>query len=206
MNAYFKGLPISGPRGPAGPDGNPVGTVISYMGAAAPKDYLACDGAEYQIADYPELAAFFREQFGSANHFGGDGEAAFAVPDLRDSGAALSCIKAAESVPAENVYSTEETRIGTWIDGKPLYRAVYTLENAALSNVIPLKDPNITPVKCSGMLNVGGSLFAPSNYVDGSAYYFKVYVNLPNGIFAYVPQVYTGGSAWFELLYTKNTD
>lgn len=25
---------------------------------------------------------------------------------------------------AEEVYSTEETRIGTWIDGKPLYRKV----------------------------------------------------------------------------------
>jgi len=36
--------------------------------------------------------------------------------------AVLYCIKAVESVPAENVYSTEETRIGTWIDGKPLYR------------------------------------------------------------------------------------
>lgn len=27
---------------------------------------------------------------------------------------------------AEEVYSTEETRIGTWIDGKPLYRKIYT--------------------------------------------------------------------------------
>lgn len=25
----------------------------------------------------------------------------------------------------QEVYSTEETRIGTWIDGKPLYRKVY---------------------------------------------------------------------------------
>ena len=31
MNAYYKGMPVFGPRGPAGPDGNPIGTVISFM-------------------------------------------------------------------------------------------------------------------------------------------------------------------------------
>ena len=207
-----------GPRGPAGPDGNPIGTVISFMGTNAPKDYLVCDGASYNVADYPNLAAFFAEQFGEANHFGGDGTTTFAVPDMRNlflrgyhggaeeqlsgeigerqeatqipytlgqvssgtiykvitnfSGhtqnnfvraeaenpdkliypktsfyqgvsvesknitnfndtnsviyylsrpvnmAVLYCIKAVESVPAESVYSAEETRIGTWIDGK----------------------------------------------------------------------------------------
>ena len=28
---------------------------------------------------------------------------------------------------SEEIYSTEETRIGTWIDGRPLYRRTYTL-------------------------------------------------------------------------------
>ena len=84
MNAYYKGQLLCGPRGPAGPDGNPVGTVISFLGLTAPKDYLICDGAEYHIADYPELAGFFRQQFGAANHFGGDGAASFAVPDMRN--------------------------------------------------------------------------------------------------------------------------
>lgn len=84
MNAYYKGQLLCGPRGPAGPDGNPVGTVISFLGLAAPKDYLICDGAEYHIADYPELAEFFRQQFGAANHFGGDGATSFAVPDMRN--------------------------------------------------------------------------------------------------------------------------
>lgn len=199
-----------GIRGPAGPDGNPVGTVISYLGLTAPKDYLICDGTEYNVSGYPELAAFFKSQFGAANHFGGDGETTFAVPDMRNlflrgyhgeaeeqlsgeigqkqettwiphifsgdsiagvlysepenvdsvsgesekygygAGAAkasntiytkfssrpvnmsvLYCIKAVE-IPggsgggesAGEVYSMEETRIGTWIDGKPIYRRV----------------------------------------------------------------------------------
>ena len=61
----------------------PVGTVISFMGTQPPVDYLACDGTEYAIADQPVLAKFITRQFGSVNHFGGDGETTFAVPDLR---------------------------------------------------------------------------------------------------------------------------
>lgn len=35
----------------------PVGTVISYYGATAPEGYFACDGAEFDAAVYPKLAA-----------------------------------------------------------------------------------------------------------------------------------------------------
>lgn len=75
---------IPGGSGGGGSGGNPVGTVISFMGAAAPKDYLVCDGAEYSISEYPALAEFFRQQFGGANHFGGDGTTTFCVPDMRN--------------------------------------------------------------------------------------------------------------------------
>jgi len=61
----------------------PVGTVISVMGNSAPQHYLSCDGTVYNISSYPELAAYFEEQFGTKNHFGGDGTTTFAVPDLR---------------------------------------------------------------------------------------------------------------------------
>ena len=61
----------------------PVGTVISVMGKQAPLNYLVCDGAVYNIKDYPELAAYFAGQFEVSNFFGGDGITTFAVPDLR---------------------------------------------------------------------------------------------------------------------------
>ena len=61
----------------------PIGTVISLMGKTAPTNYLVCDGTVYNIADYPELAAYFAGQFNSSNFFGGDGITTFAVPDLR---------------------------------------------------------------------------------------------------------------------------
>ena len=63
---------------------NPVGTIISFMGTIAPEGFLTCDGAVLNITDYPKLASHFETQFGSKNHFGGDGETTFALPDLRN--------------------------------------------------------------------------------------------------------------------------
>lgn len=63
--------------------GAPVGEIIAYMGNTPPENYLVCDGAEYNISDYHDLATHFQSEFGSANHFGGDGVTTFAVPDLR---------------------------------------------------------------------------------------------------------------------------
>lgn len=66
-----------------GIEDTPVGHIISYMGNTAPKHYLVCDGSEYNISDYPNLVQHFITEFGSVNHFGGDGVNTFAVPDLR---------------------------------------------------------------------------------------------------------------------------
>ena len=61
----------------------PVGTINSMMGNTAPENYLICDGATYNIKDYPALAEYFKNELGSSNYFGGDGTTTFAVPDLR---------------------------------------------------------------------------------------------------------------------------
>ena len=61
----------------------PVGTVIAVMGNSAPANYLACNGQIVNIADYPVLADYFFNQFGSKNKFGGDGTTTFGIPDLR---------------------------------------------------------------------------------------------------------------------------
>ena len=66
-----------------GTQDTPVGTIINVMGNNAPKHYLKCDGAEYNIADYPYLAEYFRAEFGSINKFGGDGVTTFRTPDLK---------------------------------------------------------------------------------------------------------------------------
>lgn len=164
MKLIFNGEEYFGPRGPAGPDGTPIGSIISYLGRTAPRDYLTCDGGEYSISDYPELAAFFQKEFGSANHFGGDGESTFAVPDMRQAGSTmLHCIKAVESFQAQDVYSMEERRIGTWIDGKPLYRKAFfgiTPATNTVSVLADLSDLSIDTVvsgegMCDSTLQVG---------------------------------------------------
>nr|WP_024835396.1 phage tail protein [Clostridium sp. 12(A)] len=62
----------------------PVGHILSYMGTTPPSHYLTCDGAIYNITDYPFLAQHIKIEFGSFNYFGGDGTSTFAVPDLRN--------------------------------------------------------------------------------------------------------------------------
>ena len=61
----------------------PVGTIISYMGNNAPDGYLKCDGTEYKINDYKNLAEQIKKEFGSYNYFGGDGITTFAVSNLQ---------------------------------------------------------------------------------------------------------------------------
>lgn len=62
---------------------NPTGSVIAQMGNKAPAGYLSCDGTLYNISEYTTLAEYIKEEFGTYNYWGGDGETTFAVPDLR---------------------------------------------------------------------------------------------------------------------------
>ena len=78
---YNRIKPFLNQTAPAG--FTPIGTVISVMGKKAPENYLACDGTAYNILEYPELAVYIKDQFGSYDYFGGDGTNTFAVPDLR---------------------------------------------------------------------------------------------------------------------------
>ena len=64
----------------SGIEDTPVGSVISYLGINIPKHYLPCDGRIYNITDYPHLAEFFKDNYGDASVFGGDGITTFGVP------------------------------------------------------------------------------------------------------------------------------
>ena len=59
---------------------NPVGTVISCIRSTAPEGYLACDGAEYNISDYPALAEEINKVY---NGYNTETANKFKVPDLR---------------------------------------------------------------------------------------------------------------------------
>ena len=80
----IKGIKLGASGGTNNGDTTPIGSVIAHIGMTAPEGYLACDGAELNIADYTDLATHFETQFGAKNHFGGDGVTTFAVPDMRN--------------------------------------------------------------------------------------------------------------------------
>lgn len=72
----------------------------------------------------------------------------------------LELIKRIEDLEASNEFSLEEKRIGTWIDGKPLYRKMIdfgTLPNNA-SKSVDLNMPEIN--HCH--INLGESMFIGS--------------------------------------------
>lgn len=287
MRLMFNGKEYFGPRGPAGPDGSPIGTIISYMGKTAPKDYLVCDGSVYALSDYSELARFFTKQFGSSNYFGGDGVTTFAVPDMRNlflrgyhgegeeqlsgdigvkqeatvipgfesgygtfiraatasdmwnrpknqdtilesvsdvgiqtsyAGASISvgytarpvnmailyCIKAAESFQAQDIYSEEERRIGTWIDGKPLYQKVITIDFGVEANNYVIAENVDTFAHANGMaIAQNGRMIGLPNYVganDGISFL------LANGKLTIKETGYTGYKIRLNIQYTKTTD
>lgn len=103
-----------------------------------------------------------------------------------------------------NVYSTEETVVGTWIDGKPHYRL--TCVGTATGSVVTLADLRSIPIdtltKLSGAI-VSGTMVLPGGYTSG-----EKFVNIWVGdsmLKCYSPG-YTSGTIVASVYYTKTTD
>lgn len=110
---------------------------------------------------------------------------------------------------AGEVYSTEETRIGTWVDGKPLYRIAgsFHIETMAIKNYINFDNIDVSSIdqligqKGPCVVNDGSKLFIGSDICgfmmeSGYLYFRQIYSN--SGVYGY------DGYAVFE--YTKTTD
>jgi microcystin-dependent protein len=269
------------------------------MGTTPPADYLACDGTIYNITDYQDLADHINTQFGSYNHFGGDGTTTFAVPDLRgeflrgtgtnshtnqgngsnvgvhqdgtemmnfiltgstngymtqtfqdanyrqvanvdskvsqsnhwvDINATTHGQQASNSIMSYTsrptntsvlycikyknsgiTYSTGEQRIGTWIDGKPLYQKTYscTTPNASESSqqVISISS-NMIVRNFIGYLGSTDGNEVPIPYYWTPTNYTSIYANhTSNTIVMRVGQLsYVSCQAYITIQYTKTTD
>jgi len=105
------------------------------------------------------------------------------------------------------IYSTTEQRIGTWIDGKPLYRIVgtFTISGDHVSDTTMAHNiPNISVITqySMGKLTSNGSYTSTPYYLD-STWYFNANVS-PTSI-TYRNKGMTGSYRYiFE--YTKTTD
>lgn len=127
------------------------------------------------------------------------------------------CIKQKQledKVDKLSTYSTNEVRIGTWIDGKPLYRKVYTGTKVSGSNVtIPLRNLNIDYVNFYGFItgNQGtteGAYQFPINYYENSNAFIRAnihrkYMNLT---IVSAASTYFNGDYKIVVEYTKTTD
>lgn len=106
---------------------------------------------------------------------------------------------------AEEVYSTEETRIGTWIDGKPLYRRVINATTSPSKLIIPF--PQVNEIMLFGWIvaSNGNTCMANSAYSPSSSILY--YDRLKSEI-----QFITQSSFWQNVpcvivaQYTKTTD
>lgn len=114
-----------------------------------------------------------------------------------------------ENLKGEDLYSGVETKIGTWIDGKPLYRKIFNLSSITTSNtdLIDISSLNIqTKVKLYGMLNTSSANSFPIPMTDSSSNYSVIFTTstairgraaIGSGNFQ---------SGWIAIEYTKTTD
>ena len=114
---------------------------------------------------------------------------------------------------SEEVYSTEETRIGTWIDGKPIYRKVYVLNSGQngehmidvpgfdVSQIDTMVRMNaiIKGIQSSGTWVQDGWNFSASNLLN-----FQI--SEGHMRIAHSPAFYANRPLWVILEYTKTTD
>lgn len=120
-----------------------------------------------------------------------------------------------------DIYSTEEMRIGTWIDGRPLYRKVFTGEFVRLA----AKVPNVINIELGNngsMKKAYGSLVNTSNHAEYSIPYSKVSnLQTTNLVYEFISVEKWGNNVTFTIVinsyestmtyelsveYTKTTD
>lgn len=110
------------------------------------------------------------------------------------------------------VYSTEETRIGTWIDGKPLYRKCFQTTSPPIQDTttILVPFPDIVPIHIYGNLIVSdiANSIMPLNFMEGSsAYIFTWYIyNAIQMKHAHPENVFSNKPVNIVCEYTKTTD
>lgn len=122
-----------------GIEDTPVGEIIRTIGNETPKHYLMCDGSVYNIADYPHLAQYFKDNFGSSNAFGGDGTTTFAVPELSEPSklTKISPIMTSDTTPSpyvvtrSSVWSLQSDHAWRIFDGVKTGDEMYTWISAA---------------------------------------------------------------------------
>lgn len=126
-----------------------------------------------------------------------------------------SIVGAINEVYQSNVYSTDETVVGKWIDGKNLYRKIYQINNpSGTQSIIDIS--NLNADLC--WVNTSHSFLKTStsepefktlNYFESNQGYY-IYANTTTDpyriVVNYTDSVYYHGTVYIEINYTKTTD
>lgn len=188
-----------GPQGPAGPAGaqgpeGPQGPA-GAQGAVGPAG-PAGSAATVAVGTVTSLAP------GSApvvTNSGTDSAAVFDFGIPRGANASL------DGLP---VYSTEEQVIGTWVDGKPLYRMIYT--NVAYRTTGALNPPiDVSGLHIDTVVEIAYTRKYAAGVINGGANHY-IYINTGNiltgGVEAGASGIQAGTIPALQLQYTKTTD
>lgn len=119
-----------------------------------------------------------------------------------------------EFISKENMlekYSTEETKIGTWINGKPLYRKVITYNEYITKNILVSVSHNITNleniVKCEAILQWSNNFYPfPTHYQNQENEVVVNSIDSSNINFTSYGDNWGEHVIYFTLEYTKTTD
>ena len=114
----------------------------------------------------------------------------------------------------EEVYSTDEIKIGKWIDGKPLYRKVFAGTKESKKNkAINISDLNVDYIRYYGNIttNIGqsdGEYEFPLNYYETSSAYIRTnfHRKYSNITIVSTNGTYFNGNFKLVIEYTKTTD
>ena len=109
----------------------------------------------------------------------------------------------------DNTYSTAETRVGTWIDGKPIYRKVFHITNPAKTNTnYAIVSSSLDAcVALYGYMKINDGTAVPVPQTDSSSTYSVLLVNASGylrGRFSYADGLPV--SVYVTVEYTKTTD
>ncbi|MBD5135254.1 MAG: hypothetical protein HDT39_04735 [Lachnospiraceae bacterium] len=114
---------------------------------------------------------------------------------------------------SNEIYSTTETKIGTWIDGKPLYRRVLSLTTPSVQNQVGyyqipgLDSDQFLAIKYDGFVQANDHSRNPIiSYVPSSQNFSIVWHDTNNGIGMMVANQLVSKQAYLIIEYTKSTD
>lgn len=106
------------------------------------------------------------------------------------------------------VYSTEETRIGTWVDGRPLYQKTFVIDLSASNQSSTI--PNSVIESTGNIIDVFGTVSFDTLTValpfDNRSLYFRISYDKNDGIRTANNITSNTKHVYITLKYTKTTD